>query len=215
MRSTSLYFLSSGLSLTFMGCPRADPTIAAPGEPAPPAAEDAIAPTPMVEVRPTVEPDDDHDGRVGAADRCPDQAETYEGTADDDGCPDEPSLVRLSSDGAQIELLEPVQWKDAWRGALVLDQAVLRDLAALLWALPELRVEIQAHESPREDVYGMKPTDRQADEIVDWLVVQGIDPQRLTGVGYGETKPIADNATAAGRAANNRIEVWVLRDPGC
>jgi len=38
----------------------------------------------------------------------------------------------------------------------------------------------------------------------------GVDPKRLTAVGYGEFHPIADNATPEGRAKNRRIELIVM-----
>jgi OmpA family len=166
-------------------------------------------------VEPPVDPDADHDGRLGPADRCPAQAETYEGTDDDDGCPDAPSLVRLSDAGDRIELLAKVVWKNAGSGILAEPEpVVLRDLAALMHALPGVEIEIQAHEAPHEDLYGSKPTDRQARAVAGWLVAHGIERQRILAVGYGESRPLASNRTAEGRAANARVEVWVRKAAG-
>ena len=50
---------------------------------------------------------------------------------------------------------------------------------------------------------------RRVDVIFDYLVSQGVDPARLTKAAYGETRPIADNATAAGRAMNRRVEFTI------
>jgi OOP family OmpA-OmpF porin len=155
--------------------------------------------------------DTDHDFVLDPDDRCPDAAETYEGTDDHDGCPDQASFVHPTVDGKRIELLEPIAWKDAFRGTLAEPEpSALRDLAALLSARPELVIEIHAHEAPRPDVYGAKPTDRQARTVMDWLVSRGIDPRRLTAKGYGESRPITSNATKEGRAANARVEVWLV-----
>ena len=49
----------------------------------------------------------------------------------------------------------------------------------------------------------------ESDAIVDYLVDAGIKRERLGAVGYGETKPIADNSTSQGKAANRRIEFTV------
>jgi len=155
--------------------------------------------------------DADHDFVRDSDDLCPTIAETYQGTDDQDGCPDGPSLVRPTLDGTRIELLAPLAWKDSFRGVLAEPEPpVLRELAALLLARPELVIEIQAHEAPRPDVYGSKPTDRQANAVRDRLVSRGIDPQRIQAKGYGESRPLLSNATKEGRAANARVEVWIL-----
>lgn len=43
---------------------------------------------------------------------------------------------------------------------------------------------------------------------------EGIDPERITSVGYGECRPIACNETAAGRAENRRVEIVIERSAG-
>ena len=45
--------------------------------------------------------------------------------------------------------------------------------------------------------------------VADFLAQNGVDARRLTSIGYGATRPIADNATAEGRAKNRRIEFTV------
>lgn len=47
--------------------------------------------------------------------------------------------------------------------------------------------------------------------VIRKLEELGVDPRRLSGVGYGEYRPIASNATPAGRAKNRRIEISLLR----
>jgi outer membrane protein OmpA-like peptidoglycan-associated protein len=47
----------------------------------------------------------------------------------------------------------------------------------------------------------------RAEAVRQYLINQGIDPQRLRAVGFGPNNPIGDNRTAAGRAMNRRIEV--------
>jgi len=43
----------------------------------------------------------------------------------------------------------------------------------------------------------------------DYIVKKGVDPNRVSGQGFGESKPIADNRTAEGRAKNRRVEIKV------
>lgn len=53
---------------------------------------------------------------------------------------------------------------------------------------------------------------RRAGAVKDYLVSQGIDAERLSVVGYGELEPVADNSTAAGRAKNRRIEIYIIEE---
>jgi len=46
---------------------------------------------------------------------------------------------------------------------------------------------------------------------VAYLVAHGIAPERLEAVGLGQARPIADNATPSGRAANRRVELVIAR----
>jgi chemotaxis protein MotB len=51
----------------------------------------------------------------------------------------------------------------------------------------------------------------RASSVVRYLITQGVDPQRLSATGYAEQRPIATNATAAGRALNRRVEIILQR----
>jgi len=51
---------------------------------------------------------------------------------------------------------------------------------------------------------------RRADAVVAYFVSRGESPDRFIAVGYGDTRPIADNSTAAGRQKNRRIEFIAL-----
>jgi chemotaxis protein MotB len=51
----------------------------------------------------------------------------------------------------------------------------------------------------------------RASSVVRFLISQGVDPQRLSAVGYAEQHPVASNATAAGRALNRRVEIVLQR----
>jgi outer membrane protein OmpA-like peptidoglycan-associated protein len=52
-----------------------------------------------------------------------------------------------------------------------------------------------------------KLSERRAQSVRDWLVREGIDPERIKAVGYGESNPVATNSTPEGRQENRRIEV--------
>jgi len=58
--------------------------------------------------------------------------------------------------------------------------------------------------------YNMKLSKERAATVRDYLISQGVDSTRMVTTGMGETTPIADNTTRAGRAANRRVQVLVL-----
>jgi len=51
----------------------------------------------------------------------------------------------------------------------------------------------------------------RAYSVIKFMQEEGIDPKRLSGIGYGEYKPISDNTTIEGRAKNRRIEISILK----
>lgn len=84
---------------------------------------------------------------------------------------------------------------------------LLQDLRDVAGRCPGARIEIAGHtDSSGRAVYNLSLSQQRAAAVRDYLVTAGVDPARLTAKGYGETRPIADNASAAGRAANRRIE---------
>jgi OmpA-OmpF porin, OOP family len=51
----------------------------------------------------------------------------------------------------------------------------------------------------------------RAKGVMDYLIKQGVSPDRITSVGFGETRPIADNKTKEGRALNRRVDVVMVK----
>lgn len=87
-------------------------------------------------------------------------------------------------------------------GIALLDSAV-----AILNANPSAVLVVAGHTDNEGDAADNKAlSQRRADVVVAYLVRGGIASSRLTAIGYGEERPIADNSTAAGRAQNRRIE---------
>jgi outer membrane protein OmpA-like peptidoglycan-associated protein len=89
---------------------------------------------------------------------------------------------------------------------------ILDDVADLLMRNPQIHhVRIEGHTDwIGSDAYNMGLSQRRADSVRTYLINKGIDPSRLIAVGYGETRPIADNNTVLGRAKNRRVEFTVL-----
>lgn len=87
-------------------------------------------------------------------------------------------------------------------------QAPLNDVARTLIEYPKTSVDIIGHaSSDGDDAYNQQLSERRADSVEAYLVNQGMRPVRVQSYGFGETRPIADNSTPEGRAANRRVEI--------
>jgi len=91
---------------------------------------------------------------------------------------------------------------------------VLNQLIGLLTAYPSNRVLIEGHtDKSGAAEFNLKLSELRAKSVRDFLIKQGgFDESRFQIVGYGATKPIADNNTPAGRLLNRRVEVTILKD---
>ncbi|MDQ6988233.1 MAG: OmpA family protein [Mariprofundaceae bacterium] len=88
--------------------------------------------------------------------------------------------------------------------------ATLNHAVAVLKKRASIRVEVAAHTDSRgKDAYNMALSERRAKSVMDYLTAHAIAASRLTSHGYGETQAVADNATAAGRAKNRRVELRI------
>jgi len=87
----------------------------------------------------------------------------------------------------------------------VLDEAV-----RILKAEPNTSIVVVGHtDSIGTEQYNMKLSERRANTVRDYLVKHGIAASRITAEGMGESKPVASNDTADGRAQNRRVELHV------
>jgi outer membrane protein OmpA-like peptidoglycan-associated protein len=93
-------------------------------------------------------------------------------------------------------------------------QAELEKAVAFVKRYPGAKVSVAGHtDSTGTDEYNMGLSQRRATAVKDYLVKQGAaDAQRITTVGYGETRPIASNATPEGRTQNRRAEILILSE---
>ena len=90
-------------------------------------------------------------------------------------------------------------------------KAALDELMAKLQGMnTEVMIAIGHTDSMGSDAYNTKLSLRRADAVKTYLVSKGLDPARLYTEGKGETQPVADNATAEGRAKNRRVTIEVV-----
>src|SRR5262245_41269576 len=89
-------------------------------------------------------------------------------------------------------------------------QPILEEACKTLKAEPEIPVSCDGYtDSIGSEEYNMGLSKRRANAVRDWLIKCGIQASRLTARGFGETNPVASNATAEGRAQNRRTELVV------
>lgn len=87
---------------------------------------------------------------------------------------------------------------------------ILDRLVAFMNENRDKKVALGGHtDSIGTEAYNLKLSDRRWMSVKNYVVKKGVDGGRVSGQGFGESKPIADNKTAAGRAKNRRVEIKV------
>jgi outer membrane protein OmpA-like peptidoglycan-associated protein len=140
--------------------------------------------------------------------------------------------MKAEQDQAQLrqQLLDQfnsiLQTRDTARGLIVNMSDVLFDTAqytlkpgareklakvsGIILGHPGLKIQVEGHtDSVGGDDYNMKLSENRAGAVRDFLVAQGVPAAGVTSQGFGKTMPVADNATAAGRQQNRRVELVV------
>jgi outer membrane protein OmpA-like peptidoglycan-associated protein len=94
------------------------------------------------------------------------------------------------------------------------DDAELQQAVDFLKKYPGYQISIEGHtDSIGTDKYNQALSERRAAAAKAYLLKQGVvDSQRITSVGYGESRPIADNKTKQGRFENRRVEILILSE---
>jgi OOP family OmpA-OmpF porin len=153
------------------------------------------------------EEDTDGDGILGSRDKCPDEPETKNGYKDEDGCPDEiPSAVKKFTG-----VIEGINFKTGQAAILPGSYSILDRAVAVLKEYNDIRLEISGHtDSKGKADYNRDLSQRRADSVKMYFIANGIEASRLTTIGYGMDRPIADNGAESGRSKNRRTEFRLL-----
>jgi outer membrane protein OmpA-like peptidoglycan-associated protein len=86
----------------------------------------------------------------------------------------------------------------------------LAKLTGIVLAHPGLNLAVEGHtDSTGSDELNQKLSEQRAGAVRDYLVSQGLPPDSVTAAGFGKGMPVADNATAAGRQQNRRVEIII------
>jgi OOP family OmpA-OmpF porin len=147
--------------------------------------------------------DRDNDTVADHLDNCPDEA----GVADNQGCPaQKKQLVAIQS--GRIDLKDAVYFDTAKATIQSRSFKLLDQVAKILLEHPELEmVRIEGHtDNQGKPEANRKLSQRRAEAVRAYLIKKGVAAERMVAQGFGQDRPIADNKTAKGRAANRRVE---------
>ncbi|GGA11670.1 cell envelope biogenesis protein OmpA [Blastomonas marina] len=90
-------------------------------------------------------------------------------------------------------------------------RATLDEVAATLVDYPNSLIDVYGHtDSTGSDAFNQALSERRAKAVADYLIARNVDRRRIMTQGFGETQPIADNGTEAGRAQNRRVEIKII-----
>jgi outer membrane protein OmpA-like peptidoglycan-associated protein len=147
-------------------------------------------------------PDRDGDGVADASDKCPDVA----GPATNQGCPDlkaEEKKILQDAQNIQFEtgkaVIRPASYK------------TLDKVAEILKTYNYYDVSIEGHtDNVGKPDSNQKLSEARAAAAMQYLISKGVSADRMSSKGFGQTKPIAENTTAVGRAENRRVEFHLI-----
>lgn len=145
-------------------------------------------------------PDTDGDGVADMDDRCP----TVKGTMENKGCPEitKQDIERITYLGSKI-FFENNSAKLKVGSLVQLDE-----LVSLINKYDASNLVIEGHaDSNGSDAMNLELSQKRTESVKNYLMEKGITGTRVTAIGYGESKPVASNATALGRAKNRRVEL--------
>lgn len=147
--------------------------------------------------------DTDKDGIVDYLDNCP----TTKGVESNFGCPELKKEVRTLFQKA----LSGIQFETGNATLIKASFIILDQIKQVLTDNPTYLIEVRGHtDNVGKPELNLALSDKRAASVKDYLVSKGIDPKRITSKGFGDTRPVAPNKTAAGKAKNRRVEFTVI-----
>lgn len=147
-------------------------------------------------------PDQDADGIADIDDKCPDVA----GIRDNKGCPEVKEEVKQLFEQA-LQGIEFETGKDVIRRTSF---TILDNVVKVMNENPAYLLDINGHtDNTGEKSFNLELSQKRADAVKNYISSKGIDAKRLNAKGFGNTQPVEDNRTSAGRAKNRRVEFKV------
>lgn len=173
--------------------------------------------------------DSDKDGVIDSLDKCPNTPAgtkvdengcKVDGDDDKDGvlnskdiCPNTPVGEAVNSDGCSKTVTLNINFENNSAAIKAESEKRMQTYADFLTTYTNYSAKIIGYtDSVGSEAYNQKLSERRAQAVVADLIAKGVNPDQLTALGKGEANPIADNATAEGRAENRRIEAELTRN---
>ncbi len=187
-------------------------------DPAPPAAPPPPPPVPVVVEEPKAPLDSDGDGIPDDLDKCPDTPPGVQ--VDENGCPlpecEDPIPGQpVNLDGCaegDVIVLRGVTFEFDKVTLTPEAEKILDGVGEALNRSRVIEVELRGHtDSLGSDGYNQSLSEGRSKSVKAYLANLGVDPARMTTLGFGESVPIADNGTKEGRALNRRVELKVTK----
>lgn len=86
----------------------------------------------------------------------------------------------------------------------------LNSVAIVLRKFEKTLIDVNGHtDSTGSVAHNEALSERRASSVANYLNSQGVDPRRVSALGFGPSQPVASNATADGRAQNRRVEIQI------
>ena len=153
--------------------------------------------------------------RASAASSCADQ--DADGVCDDkDECQDTPLGNAVLANGCHLSEAAPLRLDGVFfefNSAVLTANAttILDEAAVVIQQSKAEKIEIAGHTDGKgSDSYNQNLAQNRAQSVKQYLSEHGVASSRLSAKGYGASKPIADNASDAGRAENRRVELSII-----
>lgn len=162
-------------------------------------------------------PDSDNDGLMDKEDDCP----LVAGPKENKGCPvvqkaevpKEPVKIQLTQEEQEIinKVFKNLEFETGKSVIRTSSYNSLDELVTLLKKKTNFKLLVDGHtDNVGKAASNLKLSQNRANAVKKYLTDRGIDGGRITGKGYGLTKPIADNKTAEGRQRNRRVEFTIV-----
>lgn len=163
----------------------------------------------VIENRGCPDQDRDADGVVDRVDNCPDEP----GSAENHGCEEAQQVVLR---GERLEILDNVFFRTNRDAIQRRSFTLLRNVAAVLNAHPEISaIRVEGHTDARgRREHNLDLSQRRAEQVVRFLVSQGVDVGRLQARGFGPDRPVVPDASTADEHAQNRRVEFHLEGAG-
>jgi len=161
------------------------------------------------------EPDNDSDGIADVDDACPMDPEDRDDYQDGDGCPEPgPQRLAITVTDTRILVSERVYFEYDSEVIRPVSMPTLDEVARAILALGgERGVRIEGHTDAAGDAnYNLDLSFRRARSVLEYLVSRGVTRQRLSHIGHGGQRPLAEGASPEARALNRRVEFAISTD---